>query len=194
VDIFLQIWGGCGYLFAKILLAHAEGVQNDRKWRVAGWFMYLLGLPAWVVLLAGKQNWIAAANEAGGAPALILGLVLAWKNLDNAPKHIDWGIKIFTYCMIALGTIYSVYYFGGITTLSQILEIGVTIGFLLGSYLLAKKKSTGWLLLALMLLSMGMLMYLQGKMILIIQQAISLLFVINGFYRSLRRSRNKSGD
>jgi hypothetical protein len=185
MDIFLQIWGGSAYLLAKILLAHAEGVQHDRKWRIAGWFMYLLGLPPWVILLISKQNWIAAANEAGGAPALILGLVLAWKSLDKVPRYVDWGIKGFTYGMIILGTIYSVYCFGGITTFSQVLEIGVTIGFLLGSYLLAKKKSTGWLFLAIMLISMGTLMYLQGKTLLIIQQAISLLFVMNGFIRSL---------
>lgn len=185
MDIFLQIWGGGGYLLAKILLAHAEGLRDDRKWRVAGWFMYLLGLPAWVILLIGKQNWIAAANEAGGAPALLLGLVLAWKSLDRAPRSVDWGIKGFTYGMILLGMLYSLYYFGGITAFSQVLEIGVTIGFLLGSYLLAKKKSVGWLFLAVMLISMGTLMYIQGKPLLIIQQAISLAFVVNGFIRSL---------
>jgi hypothetical protein len=189
MDIFLQVWGGAGYLLAKILLAHAEGIENDRKWRAAGWVMYLAGLPAWVVLLAAKQNWIAAANEAGGAPALILGLVLTLKNLDKTPRYIDWGIKGFTYCMIVIGTLYSLYWFNGITTFSQILELGVTVGFLLGSYLLAKRKSTGWLLLAIMLISMGILMYIQGKTILIIQQAISLLFVINGFTRSLRKNK-----
>jgi hypothetical protein len=189
MDIFLQIWGGTGYLLAKILLAHAEGITNDRKWRIAGWFMYLAGLPAWVILLAGKQNWIAAANEAGGAPALLLGLISAWNSTGTVSRRIDRAIKIFTYCMIAAGVSYSLYYFGGITAASQILEAGVTVGFLLGSYLLAKKQPTGWLFLALMLVSMGTLMFIQDKVILIFQQAISLIFVINGFIRSVRRKK-----
>jgi hypothetical protein len=187
MDIFLQVWGGSGYLLAKILLAHAEGLQKDKTWRMAGWFAYLLGLPAWVILLAGKQNWIAAAIEAGGAPALILGLVSAWKQLDRVHRLVDWAIKAFTYLMIALGITYSVYYFKGITAASQVLEIGVTFGFLLGSYLLAKKNPFGWLLFAEMLISMGILMYLQDKLILVFQQGISLVFVLNGFIRARRQ-------
>lgn len=187
MDIFLQVWGCVGYLLAKILLAHAEGLKDDRKWRLAGWSAYLIGLPAWVILLVSKHNWIAAAIEAGGAPALTLGLVLAWKRLDKVPQYVDWGVKSFTYLIIAIGTGYSLYYFGGITTFSQLLEIGVTVGFLLGSYLVAKKNPVGWLLFAVMLMSMGTLMHIQGKPILVWQQAISLIFVINGFIRSMRR-------
>ncbi|AEF82351.1 hypothetical protein [Leadbettera azotonutricia] len=189
MDLFLQIWGGGGYLLAKILLSHAEGLEKDRPWRVAGWLAYIIGLPAWVMLLAGKHNWIAAANEAGGAPALVLGLALAWKGLDKAPALADWGVKIFTWIMIVLGLGYSVFFFGGITAFSQILELGVTAGFLLGTYLLAKKKPSGWLFFALMLCSMGTLMYLQGKTILIFQQAISLVFVIRGFVKGVSRTK-----
>jgi hypothetical protein len=187
VDLFLQIWGGGGYLLAKILLSHAEGLEKDRTWRIAGWLAYIIGLPAWIMLLAGKNDWIAAANEAGGLPALVLGLVLAWKGLDKAPALADRGVKIFTWIMIALGLGYSIYFFGGITSFTQILEMGVTIGFLLGTYLLAKKKPAGWLFFALMLCSMGTLMYFQGKVILIFQQALSLVFVIRGFARGISK-------
>ncbi|GHV32532.1 hypothetical protein AGMMS4952_23040 [Spirochaetia bacterium] len=173
---------------AKILLSHAEGVRNDRKWRLAGWFLYILGLPAWVILLAGRQNWIAAANEAGGGPALILGLVLAWTGRYKAHPAIEWAVRIFTYLMIIIGTGYSLYTFGGITAFSQVLEIGVTVGFLLGSFLLAGKRPSGWLLYALMIISMGTLMLIQGKVILIVQQGVSLVFVALGFIRALRRS------
>lgn len=48
--------------------------------------------------------------------------------------------------MIVIGVSYSLYPFGGITAFSQVLEIGVTIGFLLGSFLLAKRRPSGWLL------------------------------------------------
>lgn len=187
MDIFLQIWGGAGYLLAKIFLSHAEGLRDDRKWRLAGWLMYILGLPAWVFLLAGRQNWIAAANEAGGGPSLILGLVLAWKNQRKAHPAVDRAVKIFTYLMIVIGVSCSLYTFGGITAFSQVLEIGVTIGFLLGSFLLAKRRPSGWLLYAMMIISMGTLMFIQGKVILIVQQAISLIFVALGFIRALRR-------
>ena len=186
MDLFLQIWGGGGYLLAKILLSHAEGLEKDRPWRIAGWLAYIIGLPAWIIILAGKNNWIAAANEAGGLPALVLGLVFAWKSLDKAPALADWGVKLFTWIMIALGLGYSIYVFRGITAFTQILEMGVTIGFLLGTYLLAKKKPSGWIFFALMLCSMGTLMSLQGKVILIVQQAISLVFAIRGFARGIK--------
>jgi hypothetical protein len=187
MDLFLQAWGGGFYLLAKILLSHAEGLRYDRNWRMAGWAMYILGLPAWVVLLAGRQNWIAAANEAGGAPALALGLILAWKGRGKAHPVAEWGVRIFTYLMIVFGAGYSIYSFGGITAFSQMLEIGVTIGFLLGSFLLAGRKAAGWLFYALMTLSMGSLMFIQGKAILVVQQGVSLLFVALGFARSIRR-------
>jgi hypothetical protein len=189
MDLFLQLWGGGFYLLAKILLSHAEGLRYDRTWRVAGWGMYVLGLPAWVVLLAGRHNWIAAANEAGGGPALLLGLILAWKGRGRAHPAAEWGVRVFTYLMIVFGTGYSLYSFGGLTAFSQALEIGVTLGFLLGSFLLAGRNAAGWLLYALMTVSMGSLMFLQGKTILVIQQGVSLVFVALGFVRAIRRER-----
>ncbi|MDR2798239.1 MAG: multidrug transporter [Treponema sp.] len=190
MDIFLQFWGGAGYLLAKIFLSHAEGLKDDRTWRIMGWSVYLIGLPAWVILLAGKQNWIASAIEAGGAPALLLGLVMAWKRLDQMPLWLDRCVKGVTYLMIIFGIAYSVYYFKGITTLSQILEIGVTFGFLLGTYLLAKRNPRGWLLFAEMLICMALLLYRQGKLILCVQQILSLAFAVNGFIRGFRKQKS----
>lgn len=192
MDLFLQIWGGAGYLLAKIFLSHAEGLKEDRTARIAGWLAYLAGLPAWVLLLSFKNDWIAAANEAGGAPALVLGLVLSIRNLGKAPPFADWAVRIFTWVMIVIGIAYSLYRFGGITAFSQILEMGVTLGFLLGSYLLAKKKSSGWLFFILMLCSMGLLMLIQEKYILVIQQGVSLLFAVRGFIRSVSRREGVS--
>ncbi|MHC6203327.1 multidrug transporter [Breznakiellaceae bacterium SP9] len=191
MDIFLQIWGGVAYLLAKIVLSHAEGLADDRKWRIAGWISYIIGVPAWVILLVGNNDWIAAANEAGGLPSLCLGLVLAWKRLDKAPRYADWGVTVFTWLLVILGICYSVYHFGGITEFTQILEMGITIGFLLGTYCLAKKIPIGWFLFVLMLCCTGTLMFLREKTILIVQQAISLVFVINGFRHAISR-RNKN--
>jgi len=187
IDLFLQIWGGIGYLVAKILLASAEGMNNNRKLRIIGWFFYLMGIPAWVILLAGKNNWVIAAIDLGSVPSMVLGIIIAWKRNIQINKIFDIFVKFFTFFMIMLGTFYSIYYFHGITTFSQILEIIITFGFLLGSYLLAKRNPTGWLLFALMCTCMGILMLIQDKMLLVFQQGISLVVIIVGYIRAIKK-------
>ncbi|MCL2066935.1 MAG: multidrug transporter [Treponema sp.] len=186
-DLLLQIWGGTGYLLAKLLLAIAEGVDNGRKWRIVGWFSYLLGIPAWVILLVSKNNWVIAANDIGCIPSMILGIITAWKQNHQANKIYEKFVKFFTVFMIIMGTSYSIYYFRGITTISQVLEILVIIGFLSGSYLLAKNNHNGWLLFALMCVSIVILMAIQGKTLLAIMQAISIIIVIIGYIRAKKR-------
>jgi hypothetical protein len=186
-DLFLQIWGGIGYLLAKILLASAEGMNNGRKWRIIGWVSYLIGVPAWVILLVNKNNWVVAAIDLGSIPAMILGIVTAWKQDTQVNKIFDTAVKFFTLFMIVLGISYSIYYFHGITTFSQILEISVTFSFLSGSYLLAKNKPAGWLLFALMCICMGILMLLQDKTLLVFQQGISLIVVIVGYIKAFQK-------
>jgi hypothetical protein len=193
IDLFLQIWGGIGYLLAKILLALAEGtlaegMNNNRRLRIIGWFSYLVGIPAWVILLAGKNNWVVAAIDLGSVPSMILGIILAWKQNIQVNKVFDMFVKFFTLFMIILGTVYSIYYFHGITTFSQILEILITFGFLLGSYLLAKSNPAGWLLFALMCTCMGILMLIQDKYLLVLQQGISLIVIIIGYIRAIKKS------
>ena len=185
VDLFLQIWGGIGYLLAKILLASAEGRNNGNKLRIIGWFSYLLGIPAWVILFISKNDWVVAAIDLSSIPSMILGIVIAWKQNTQTNKIFDMFVKIFTVFMIVLGTSCSIYYFHGITTISQILEIIITIGFLSGSYLLAKKNPAGWLLFALMCICMGILMLIQGKTLLVFQQGISLVVIITGYIRAI---------
>ncbi len=85
---------------------------------------------------------------------------------------------------ITLGLGYSLIDNGGITSISQILEIGVMIGFLLGSYLLAKNNRKGWLFFMIMNGSMASLMLIQEKQLLALQQLVSLSFVIYGFRAS----------
>jgi len=63
------------------------------------------------------------------------------------------------------------------------------IGFLLGSYLLAKNKTYGWLFFMLMNGSMGTLMIIQNKPILALQQTVSLCFVVYGFITAIKFSR-----
>jgi hypothetical protein len=187
IDLFLQIWGGAGYLAAKILLAFAEGINNSRKLRVIGWFSYLAGIPAWVILLGCQNNWVVAAIDIGSIPSMILGIIRAWKQDTQVNKVFDVFVKYFTLLMIIAGASYSIYYFHGITKFSQILEILITFGFLLGSYLLAKNNPKGWLLFVLMCVCMLLLMLIQDKILLACQQGVSLVVVIFGYIQNIQK-------
>jgi hypothetical protein len=187
--LLLQVWGGGFYLANKILLSVAEGRVEADRLKIWGWAFYLLGLPAWIIILVTKQDWIAAAIEVGGAPSMVLGLMIAFRKGNSLPAVLDKFAMIFAYILIFGGTSYSIYIHGGITSLTQVLEVGVMAGFLGGTYLLAKNSRSGWLLFMIMNSSMGLLMYLQGSLILAAQQAISLLFVFYGYYQASNRPK-----
>ena len=196
MDLVLQLWGGGLYLLNKVFFALAEGKAEatKRKLRIIGWTVYLLGVPAWVIILISKHDWIAASIEAGGVPAMLFGLLNAYKNTNSPNKVLDLIASLFTYAALVFGVSYSLYDYGGITSVSQLLEMGVMIGFLLGSYLLAKKNSYGWLFFMLMNVSMASLMLIQHKPLLSIQQLASLCFVIYGFTVALKTSRQSKKE
>ena len=193
MDLFLQVWGGGFYLLNKVFFALAEGKREKfrRRLRIFGWAIYILGVPAWVLILVGKHDWIAASIEAGGVPAMLFGLYNAYQKTAAHHKTFDLIAGLFTYAALILGISYSLYDYGGLTSCTQLLEIGVMLGFLVGSYLLAKKNRYGWLFFMLMNTSMALLMLLQEKPLLSIQQLISLCFVIFGFLVAFRISRNE---
>ena len=194
MDLLLQIWGGLCYLVNKICFAIAEGQEERRKrqLKIIGWIVYILGVPAWVIILLMKHNWIAASIEAGGLPAMVFGLLNAYRKSDTPNKFLDYIASSCTYAFILFGAGYSFYDYGGITSLSQILEIGVTIGFLLGSYLLAKNLTSGWLFFMLMNGSMGALMFIQQKPILALQQSVSFCFVVYGFMAAMKSKTRRT--
>ena len=191
MDIIFQVWGGGFYLLNKIFFALAEGKKENikRKLKIAGWMVYLLGVPAWVIILISKHDWIAASIETGGVPSMLFGLFNVYQNAESPNKILDIIVSIITYVFLVLGASYSLYDYGGITSASQVLEIGVMIGFLIGSYLLAKNNSYGWLFFMLMNGSMASLMLIQDKPLLSVQQLVSLCFVIYGFTIVLKTSR-----
>jgi len=192
MEIFLQLWGGIGYLLSKILLVRAEFQKTDRTMRLVGLTAYLLGFPAWVILLASRQNWIAAASETAGIPSIIFGIILTWKQTINPNKHIDWSIRIFTGIMILLGVTYSIYTFNGIRTFSQVLEIIIICGFLVSNYLLAKRNPFAWLVFIVVIINMGTLQFIQNKPILFVQQILSLIPATIGFIICLKKARGKA--
>lgn len=182
MDMFLQLWGGAFYLINKMLFSIAEtqhSMVRRKQLKVLGWMIYILGVPPWVIILVSNDNWIAASIEAGGLPAMMFG---SYRVMSEQASHrfYDQLTSWITYCFVALGVGYSFYRYGGIISLTQCLELGVMIGFLVGGYLLAKEQLYGWLCFALMNMSMGALMFIQAKPILGVQQGVSLGFVILG--------------
>lgn len=186
MDIALQIWGGSFYLINKVLFALAEGKEQKikRNLKLNGWAIYILGVPAWVIILLSEQNWIAASIEAGGVPSMFLGLYTVYQDTNSPHGLLDRVASFFTYGSIALGVGYSLCDYGGVTAFTQILEMGVMVGFLLGSYLLAKNDRWGWLFFMLMNGSMAILMLIEHKPLLAVQQIVSLCFVTYGFWVS----------
>ena len=112
---------------------------------------------------------------------MLFGLYNVYTEHKKPNKSLDRITSFLTYGAILLGTGYSLYDYGGIVSVSQLLEFGVMLGFLLGTYLLAKNNMKGWLFFMLMNGSMGSLMLIQNKPILAFQQGMSFCFVVYGF-------------
>jgi hypothetical protein len=123
---------------------------------------------------------------------MLLGVLTAYRGHNSSNRALDLTASISTYVFLILGVCYSVYDYRGITSISQLLEMGVMFGFLTGSYLLAKNNSSGWLFFILMNGSMAALMFMQHKPLLSIQQLVSLGFVLYGFTVSLKTTQIKS--
>lgn len=176
----LQIWGALFFLLNKILFAKSErcvaGPQKE-KYLLYAWSVYLIALPAWVAVFISQSNWIAAAVEAGSAPAIIAGLL---RVKGQSTSLLDNLATVF----IALGITLSIYDFGGITQVNQVLELGITLGFLMGTHNLAKQNRTGYLWLFWGNINCAVLMARQGFYIFMIQQLISLIFVFDALYSS----------
>lgn len=189
----LQWIGGAGYLLNKIFLSFSERSRKKgdarmyQKWRVLSWSVYFVGLPAWVLIFIGERNWIAAGVEASGAPSIILGLITA---LRGDPKKTPRWLNRLALVFIPLGFAWSIHDFGGLTTITQWLETALVIGFLVGTYLLAKERASGYLWYVLMHVTCAWLMVIEGYPWLFWQQVVSLAFIIDA-YRVQRKSRKQ---
>ncbi len=190
MDLILQAWGGFFYFLNKALFALSETRQHEikQKFRLIAWACYLIGVPAWAVLLIGKSNWIAASIEVGGIPAMLLGLYKT-VSASRANPFIELAVKYTTYLVIIFGITLSIQHHGGISSLSQWLEVGITFGFLMGSYLMTQNNPNAYLCFITMNVCMGLLMFINDKNILMIQQLFSLSFVIYGYVQSKTHSR-----
>lgn len=190
MEVFLQIWGGVFFLLNKVFFCFMErNIQfiwgYTIPWKILSWIVFLVGVPAWIILFVADHKWIAAALEAGGIPGIILGLVIAIKGRGREPKWLD----LLTIISIVTGLGISIYDFNGLTQVSQYAELLMTTGFLIGTYKIAKGKLSGYLWYIPMHLSCIWLMYLQDLPWLILQQAASIPFVLDAFFVKKAKSR-----
>ncbi len=141
------------------------------------------------MILIAERNWIAASIEIGGLPAMFFGLSNVYQRVKVPSPTFDRVTATEPYASLALGLGYSLWDRSGITSLSQLLECGVMVGFLMGSYLLAKQNVKRWIFFMLMNVSMAILMLIQHKPISGFQQLASLGFVIYGFIVASRNDK-----
>lgn len=186
IETALQLWAGGFYLANKVLFSLAErNVKGrERTWRISSWSAYLIGVPAWLVIFVIKRDWILLSVETAGTIAMVLGLVIAARGIEQTPK---W-LKYLALAGAVIGISVSVWDFGGINQLSQWLELGVSAGFLIGTFLLATKRASGYLWFLLMNGSCAALMFDHGYYWLVVQQFVSIGFVAD-CYLSFRRKQ-----
>ena len=190
MDKLLQWVAGGFYLLNKIFFVLSERAQINgnqkvaRYWMIAAWAILFPGLPAWVIIFIQHRNWIAAAVETSAVPTLVLGLVIAMRGTaNNPPRALDYLAAVSA----LIGFSYSLYDFKGINTVNQWVETGLVLSFLAGTYLLAKKKPSGYLCYALMHTNCGTLMWMQDKEWLAIQQAASLVLMVYAYCITRKR-------
>ncbi|MCG8684628.1 MAG: hypothetical protein MI892_07120 [Desulfobacterales bacterium] len=192
IDLLLQIWGGMFYLLNKLFFNKAErsdNIEYQQKWRLWAWSFYLTGLPAWIFIFISERNWIAAAVESSGVPAMLIGLSAAWKGRTQIHGYgwLDHIAKL----MVCVGLGLSFYDFGGLVTLNQLMELGIAVGFLMGTYFLAKEKAQGYFWLMVGNLSAALLMMRQGYYLLMVQQFFSFSVVIDAYRIQIIRAKEK---
>ncbi|MBI4437970.1 hypothetical protein HY631_03410 [Candidatus Uhrbacteria bacterium] len=144
-----------------------------------------------MIIFVGWRNWIAASVEASGTPAMLLGLLIAVRTATAEPPR--WLNRVALAC-IPLGFLYSLWDFGGFNTLNQWLETALVLGYLVGTYQLARERSQGYLWFVLMHVACGWLMWIQGYPWLLLQQIVSLAFIADAWriQREMRLARSAS--
>lgn len=119
---------------------------------------------------------------------MLIGISIAWRGQGQEPLWLDHFAKL----AVVIGLGLSLYDFGGITTLNQALELGIASGFLMGTYMLSKEKPHGYLWLMVGNISCALLMGIEGHLLLMTEQIISLVFVFDAYWVQRRMSKTKS--
>lgn len=187
----LQWTAGGFYLLNKLFFWLSEKARGHnrlaqaRKLRITSWSVYILGMPSWIAIFIANRNWIAMALELAGLPAMALGLITACRGLRKGSPR--W-LNFLALAAVMLGLGYSLYDFDGLREFTQWLELGLVSGFLVGTYMLAKDKSVGYMWYVLMHVCCGWLMWAQGFIWLTAQQAVSMGLVVAAYTSARKRS------
>ena len=190
--LFLQLTGGLFYFSNKVFFAAAERTDSDQykqRWQIAAWIIYLLGVTPWVTIFISERNWIAAAVESSGVPAMLMGLIIVIKQEQNS--SLSRLMDIIAKIMIVAGLAISLFDFGGITSVNQVIELGIAAGFLFGTYFMAKSSSAGYLWLLIGNLTASLLMMRQGYYILMAQQLLSMIPVSDALRSHCKKTRQQ---
>lgn len=186
MQLVLQLWGGGFFLLNKIFFWKSEqGQPSARKWKIAAWSVYLIGLPAWLVIFFIEHNWIAMSLEASGSPSMLLGLLVAIRGKGKTSKWIDRLALLG----IIVGFSLSLYDFGGLTKYTQYLELALVTGYLVGTYMLANKNARGYIGYMVMNTANAFLMWEQGYPWLMLQQVVSFGFVAAAYVTYLNQPK-----
>ncbi len=118
---------------------------------------------------------------------MIVGLLSSSRGSDKVPPFLDY-LAIFG---LSIGMFVSLYDFGGLNSINQVLELGVAAGFCLGTYLLSKNNSNGFYAYILMNCSNCALMFQQDYMVMGIQQILSLMFVLDAAFSKKLATKKK---
>ncbi len=95
---------------------------------------------------------------------------------------------------IVAGLAYSLYDFGGLTTITQFIELVLVVTFLIGTYQLAHEKPSGYLLYFIMVCFNGALMWIEHYPWLVAQQVVSLGFIVDAYLAQKRKSNTPRRD
>lgn len=158
------------------------------KWRIWSWITFLVGLPAWMIIFFIERNWIAAALEAASIPSVALGLIIAVRGEGKKPQWLN-ALALIT---IIVGITYSLYDLGGFTRLTQLYELAMTVGLLVGTYQLAHENASGYVWYVLMHVAAILLLGAQGYPWLVAQQVVSLFFVADAYFVKKSIQKNKA--
>ncbi len=194
ITLLLQIVGGLCYFSNKVFFAAAERTNDEQykqRWRIAAWIVYLLGVTPWVTIFISEHNWVAAAVESSGVPAMLMGLInVLRKEHDSSISHL---LDIIAKIMIVAGLGISLYDFGGITSFNQVIELGIAAGFLFGTYCMAKSSSAGYVWLLFGNMAAALLMMRQGYYILMAQQLLSMIPVSYALRSHCKKVKTEKG-
>ena len=122
--------------------------------------------------------------EAGGAPAMLCGLLVGIRRKD-APKWLD----LIALLVIPIGLAMSLLDFRSIPLLNHILEFAGSAGFLIGSYLLAKDRISGYGWFFLMNAATAWLLYIEHYPLFVPQQVVSIIFIIDATVQRVKSLR-----